>query len=84
MRRENSLFHVASDRHLSLPLCLLLSTSRKIGAAHAGVKTLDSEYFGLRMCEGFKSACGVYLPDLEQPRPPDVLPGMVKRRLVKR
>src|ERR1700734_74785 len=28
-------------------------TSRKIGAAHARVKTLDPEYFGLRMCEGF-------------------------------
>jgi hypothetical protein len=27
-----------------------------------------------------KSACGVYLPDLE---PPDLPPGMVKRRLVK-
>ena len=26
------------------------------------------------------SACGVYLPDLEQPRPPDVPPGMVKLR----
>jgi hypothetical protein len=31
-----------------------------------------------------KSACGVYLPDLEQPRPPDVPPGMVKLRLVKK
>jgi hypothetical protein len=30
-----------------------------------------------------KSACGVYLPDLEQPRPPDLPPGMVKLRLVK-
>ena len=30
-----------------------------------------------------KSACGVYLPDLEQPRPPDAPPGMVKLRLVK-
>jgi hypothetical protein len=30
-----------------------------------------------------KSACGVYLPDLEQPRPPDMPPGMVKLRLVK-
>ena len=30
-----------------------------------------------------KSACGVYLPDLEQPRPPDVPPGMVKLRLIK-
>jgi hypothetical protein len=29
------------------------------------------------------SACGVYLPDLEQPRPPDAPPGMVKLRLVK-
>jgi hypothetical protein len=31
-----------------------------------------------------KSACGVYLPDLEQPRPPDVPPGMVRLRLVKK
>ena len=30
-----------------------------------------------------KSGCGVYLPDLEHPRPPDVPPGMVKLRLVK-
>ena len=30
------------------------------------------------------SACGVYLPDLEQPRPPDAPPGMVKLRLVKK
>ena len=28
-------------------------------------------------------ARGVYLPDLEQPRPPDVRPGLVKLRLVK-
>ena len=31
-----------------------------------------------------KSAGGVYLPDLEQPRPSDVPPGMVKLRLVKK
>ena len=31
-----------------------------------------------------KSACGVYLPDLEQPRPPDAPPGMEKLRLVKK
>jgi hypothetical protein len=31
-----------------------------------------------------KSVCGVYLPDLEQPRPPDVPPGIVKLRLVKK
>jgi len=30
------------------------------------------------------SACGVYLPDLEQPRPPDAPPGIVKLRLVKK
>jgi hypothetical protein len=30
------------------------------------------------------SACGVYLPDLEQPRPPDAPPGMVKLPLVKK
>jgi hypothetical protein len=30
------------------------------------------------------SACGVYLPDLEQKRPPDAPPGMVKLRLVKK
>jgi hypothetical protein len=30
-----------------------------------------------------KSGCGVYLPDLEQPRPPDAPPGMVKLRLVR-
>jgi hypothetical protein len=29
------------------------------------------------------SACGAYLPDLEQPRPPDA-PGLVKLRLVKK
>jgi hypothetical protein len=31
-----------------------------------------------------KSGCGVYLPDLEQPRLPDAPPGMVKLRLVKK
>ncbi len=31
-----------------------------------------------------KSACGVYLPDLEQPRPPDAPPGLAKLRLVKK
>jgi hypothetical protein len=31
-----------------------------------------------------ESACGVYLPDLEQPRPPDAPPGMVKLRLIKK
>jgi hypothetical protein len=30
-----------------------------------------------------KSACGVYLPELEHKRPPDLPPGMVKLRLVK-
>jgi hypothetical protein len=30
-----------------------------------------------------KSSCGVYLPDLEHARPPDLPPGMVKLRLVK-
>ena len=30
-----------------------------------------------------KSACGVYLPDLEHKRQPDLPPGMVKLRLVK-
>jgi hypothetical protein len=29
-----------------------------------------------------KSACGVYLPDLEQPRPPNMPPGLVRLRLV--
>ena len=29
-----------------------------------------------------KTNCGVYLPDLEQRRPPDLPPGMVKLRLV--
>jgi hypothetical protein len=31
-----------------------------------------------------KSASGVYLPDAEQPRPPDAPPGMVKLRLIKK
>jgi hypothetical protein len=31
-----------------------------------------------------KSSCGVYLPDLEQPRPPDAPPGLVKLQLVKK
>jgi hypothetical protein len=31
-----------------------------------------------------KSACGVYLPDLEQPRPPDLPPGLLRLRLVVR
>jgi hypothetical protein len=30
------------------------------------------------------SSCGVYLPDLEASRPPDLPPGMVKLRLVKK
>jgi hypothetical protein len=29
-----------------------------------------------------KSACGLYLPDLEQPRPPDLPPGLVRLRVV--
>jgi hypothetical protein len=28
------------------------------------------------------SACGVYLPDLVQPRPPDLPPGLVRLRVV--
>jgi hypothetical protein len=31
-----------------------------------------------------RTDCGVYLPDLEQPRPPDMPPGLVKLRLVKK
>jgi hypothetical protein len=31
-----------------------------------------------------KSACGVYLPDLEQPRPPDLPPGLLRLRVVTR
>ena len=31
-----------------------------------------------------KSACGVYLPDLEHKRPPDLPPGLVRLRLVAR
>jgi hypothetical protein len=30
-----------------------------------------------------KSACGVYLPDLQNPRPPDLPPGLLKLRLIK-
>jgi hypothetical protein len=30
------------------------------------------------------SVCGVYLPDLEQPRPPDLPPGLVRLRVVAR
>ena len=30
------------------------------------------------------SACGVYLPDLEQPRPPDLPPGLMRLRIVVR
>jgi hypothetical protein len=33
--------------------------------------------------KGGKSTCGVYLPDLEFARPPDLPPGLVKLRLVK-
>jgi len=28
-------------------------------------------------------SCGVYLPDLDQPRPPDLPPSLVKLRLIK-
>jgi hypothetical protein len=28
------------------------------------------------------SACGVYLPDLDQPRPPDLPPGLARLRVV--
>jgi hypothetical protein len=31
-----------------------------------------------------KSACGVYLPDLDQSRPPDLPPGLVRLRVVVR
>jgi hypothetical protein len=31
-----------------------------------------------------KWACGVYLPDLEQKRPPDFAPGLAPLRLVKK
>ena len=30
-----------------------------------------------------KSGCGVYLPDLANPRPPDLPPGLLKLRLIK-
>jgi hypothetical protein len=30
-----------------------------------------------------KSACGVNLPDLANPRPPDLPPGLLKLRLIK-
>jgi hypothetical protein len=30
-----------------------------------------------------ESACGIYLPDLEQKRPPDLPPGLAPLRLVK-
>jgi hypothetical protein len=30
-----------------------------------------------------KSACGVYLPDLANPRPSDLPPGLLKLRLIK-
>jgi hypothetical protein len=30
-----------------------------------------------------KSACGVYLPDLANPRPPDLPAGLLKLRLIK-
>ena len=29
------------------------------------------------------SSCGVYLPELDQPRPPDLPPSLVKLRLIK-
>ncbi len=29
------------------------------------------------------SSCGVYLPDLDQPRPPDLPPDLVKLRVIK-
>ena len=31
-----------------------------------------------------KSACGIYLPDLEQRRPPDLPPGLARLRVVKK
>ena len=33
--------------------------------------------------KGGAAACGVYLPDLEQPKPPDLPLGMVKLRVIK-
>jgi hypothetical protein len=33
--------------------------------------------------KGRQSSCGVYLPDLEQRRPPDLPPGLAPIRLVK-
>jgi hypothetical protein len=30
-----------------------------------------------------KSACGVHLPDLQNPRPPDLPPGLLKLRVIK-
>ena len=29
------------------------------------------------------ATCGIYLPDLEQPKPPDLPPGLVKLRVIK-
>jgi hypothetical protein len=29
------------------------------------------------------ASCGIYLPDLEQPKPPDLPPGVVKLRVIK-
>ena len=72
-----------------------LKAIREVGAACCKIRPRDhpSRSFGpvlLRLhwrgearSKRGQSACGVYLPDLEQPRPPDKPPSMVKLRLVR-
>ena len=59
--------------------------SRRVQSSRQGRKiTLRDllERFSYARSKRGQSACGNYLPDLEQPRPPDEPSGMVKLRLV--
>ena len=60
------------------------STSREIWAGDQPSRS-DGPFFlrlplaGRGAVKEGQVACGVYLPDLQQPRPPDAPPGMVRR-----
>jgi len=64
------------------PFCHRSAGHRNQWVARAGLSISLYPQEGTAPSKKGKSACGVYLPDLEQPRPPDTPPGMVKLRLV--
>jgi hypothetical protein len=62
----------------------LARLAAKFGAGNRPARPSRSVFLRLPLARGKRgvSACGVYLPDLEQPRPPDMPPGLVRLRVV--